>query len=114
MTNKFDPSKPVQTRGGGVARIVCRDARGKYPIVALIDAGAEWEAAARFTSGGWIDCDKRSDESVEDLINIPETHEMTVHFYRGSTNGGVYASRGPIAGEIASKRITFTEGEFED
>ena len=35
---KFDPTKPVQTRDGREARIICTDVerKGDWPIVALI------------------------------------------------------------------------------
>lgn len=32
----FDPTKPVQTRDGRKARIICTDAKGVLPIIALV------------------------------------------------------------------------------
>lgn len=32
----FDPIKPVQTRDGRKARIICTDAKGSFPIIALV------------------------------------------------------------------------------
>ena len=37
--NNFNPDLPVQTRDGRKARIICKDKKGKYPIVALIGEG---------------------------------------------------------------------------
>ena len=34
--NKLDPTKPVRTRDGKPARIICTDAKSSYPIVALV------------------------------------------------------------------------------
>ena len=32
-----DPSKKVVTRDGRTVRIICTDARGEYPIIALVE-----------------------------------------------------------------------------
>lgn len=44
-------STGIVTRDGRSARIICRDAKGKRPIVALLDNGSE-ERVARFTVNG--------------------------------------------------------------
>jgi hypothetical protein len=36
MPKTFDPTKPCRTRDGRPARIICKDAPGAYPIVALV------------------------------------------------------------------------------
>jgi len=36
MSKQFDPSKPVQTRDGLPARIICTDAKCDFPIIGLI------------------------------------------------------------------------------
>lgn len=69
---KFDPTKPVQTRDGRKARIVCTDAaRPKFPIVALLtcrDSVTEfpytYTSCGKFFSG--------SSESDADLVNMLE------------------------------------------
>lgn len=36
---KFDPTKPVRTKRGRPARIICTDRKGDRPYIALIDNG---------------------------------------------------------------------------
>ena len=50
----FDPTKPVQTRDGGNALIICTDRKGDYPIVALIDSEVDGpESTASYTREGF-------------------------------------------------------------
>lgn len=72
MTKKFDPTKPVQTRDGLPARIICTDAEGledgpEFTIVAIVDG----EVGMYTDEGQFIsDClDPR------DLVNVPERVE---------------------------------------
>ena len=59
MSREFDLDAAVnrgatlRTRGGYPARIVATDAKGKYPIVALVDVGSE-ELALRYTKEGRV------------------------------------------------------------
>ncbi len=79
----FDPNKPVACRDGTRARIICTDAKGSGPIVALVTF--EWgEAVVQYGMDGSryasVDQDKL------DLINIPEKRTL-----RGWVN--VYVQR---------------------
>jgi len=67
----FDPTKPVQTRDGRPARILCIDARGDLPIIALVGAPApgESEYVQRYTADGR---GYRNALLHHDLINVPE------------------------------------------
>lgn len=56
MSREFDldaalNGAKIQARNGYPARIVATDAKGKYPIVALVDVGSE-ELALRYTQEG--------------------------------------------------------------
>lgn len=64
---EFDPTKPVQTRNGRKARILCTDRKNTYPIVALITFEDE-EFYHAYTKEGkyWED----EDYHEYDLINI--------------------------------------------
>lgn len=80
----FDPTKPVETRDGRKARILCADRRDpEYPIVALVEVPEEGEERVLTFSpaGGFVDdCgDHRTD-----LVNVEP--EM-VHFV---ALGGAY------------------------
>ena len=48
-----DPSKKVVTRDGKDVRIICTEARGLYPVVALIERpGGDAEDLSQFTKDG--------------------------------------------------------------
>lgn len=71
----FDPTKPVRTRDGRPARIICVDRQNKYPIVALVTEAGQ-ELVCLFTRAG-----KNyaiGPESDEDLVNIPQRHERWI------------------------------------
>ena len=66
-----NPTKKVITRDGNSVRILCTDAKGKYPIIALIWIHGE-ERVYSFTKNGcWS---KPGEESVNDLFFAPEQH----------------------------------------
>ena len=51
--DRYNQGATLRTRGGYPARIVATDAKGKYPIVALVDVGSE-ELALRYTKEGRV------------------------------------------------------------
>lgn len=65
----FDPSKPVTTRDGRKARIICTDSKHSQPIIALIYASNQ-ESVERFHTDGSFNFDK--EPCCHDLVNIPE------------------------------------------
>lgn len=81
MTTKtFDPTKPVQTRDGRKARIICTDRKGtEYPIIALVEDedGEEGDYAFSATGSYW----DSGEEMVDDLINIPEREVLYANVY---------------------------------
>src|SRR6478609_6396521 len=86
----FDVTKPVQTRDGRKARIVCTNFKnGKYPIIALItleDRGEE-EIYRYTASGNYYHEDVNNGN---DLINIPE--EKVFYFAIGVMNHNPHIS----------------------
>jgi len=75
----FDPTKPVQTRDGRKARIICTDANNHQPIVALITEQDGHEYTRDYTKDGfYFMC---SEQSSSDLINIPERRIMWTNVY---------------------------------
>ncbi|WP_431860218.1 hypothetical protein [Azospirillum sp.] len=69
QTQTFDPRKPVRTRSGYAARIVCIDRADTFPIIALFtrpDNGAEQLIAAG--ADGRI----THEEHPLDLVNVPD------------------------------------------
>jgi len=73
---KFDPTKPVQTRDGRPARVICADARGGWPIIALVEVseGCE-ETSVHREDGSYNSADP---QSRRDLINIPEKRTLDI------------------------------------
>lgn len=74
----FDPTKPVQTRDGCKARVICTDRRSlRYPIVAVVDEGGDSEEIRSYTADG-RQFDAASGKRGSDLINVPETKSSWV------------------------------------
>lgn len=63
--------KPVCTRAGRKARIVCFDAEGDFPIVALVKTG-DVEEACQYTNGGFYHFESNDLESDFDLMMLSE------------------------------------------
>lgn len=72
----FDPTKPVQTRDGRKARIICTDAKGNYPIIYLTNSDGDNELARHATKDGI-----NFHSSKYDLINIPTKVERWINVY---------------------------------
>jgi len=85
---KFDPTKPVQTRGGLPARIVCTDRKHPvYTLVALITSRPGVEEALFYTADGQYIREEGYRDSI-DLINIPERHvhaDLIIAWANGAT-----------------------------
>lgn len=81
MTKKFDPTKPVQTRDGRKARVVCTDAlsQGSTGILALVRTAEDDEDPYWYESDG---CYLEFGERDVDLVNVPEEREKWVVFWR--------------------------------
>lgn len=72
MSKPFDPTKPVQTRNGNPARIICTNKKGNIPIVACVTIG-EQEVVKTYCVDGYFFPSRDKDEN--DLINIPPKKE---------------------------------------
>ena len=82
---KAREGKPVCTRDGRKARIICFDRRGdKFPIVALLDGCNEEhsEVAVTFTNEGLYEIGKKSSN---DLMMLPEKKEGWINIYNADT-----------------------------
>lgn len=69
-----NPSKKVVTKDGRkVTRFLCTDARGQYPIVALVEAlDGDKESAFSYTKDGHF---YPGEEHIYDLFFVSEKHE---------------------------------------
>jgi hypothetical protein len=116
----FDPTKPVRTRGGRPARIICYDRGGLYPIVALVTyPDNEWPEVKTYTKNGQFD--SRNFNSSMDLINVPEKHVRWLNLYPiSSATSGCYHTTRELADKYAARdriarvRIEFEEGKFDE
>mgnify|MGYP003392857948 CR=1 FL=1 len=113
----IDWSRPVQTRAGNKARVICRDlmTKDKQPVIALITV-ADVELIHRFSLQGEYRIDNL--QSAADLINAPERVERWVNLYSPSSGmiGGYAESRsdaedGAAEDRLAVIRITYEDGK---
>lgn len=112
----FDPSKPVRTRDGRPARIICTDLRHpRFSIVALAQRHDGTEDFLLCTADGSISLPCPSEN---DLVNVHEKDIGWVniyahgssHLHRSRTDADKYAS----PSRIACIRIEYEEGQFDE
>lgn len=113
----FDPTKPVQTRDGRKARIICTDKKGAYPIVAVVEFGLKEEFAYSYTAIG-----SSINNSCLDLVNIPERTSTWQNVYkkvRGRSpteqpSKAASISSASHAAGVSSDLVGFIRRDFED
>lgn len=112
----FDPTKPVQTRDGRKARIICTNKAGAYSIVSLIwsSDGEEFTHVHNKNGESCTSCDE------QDLINIPEKRCVNIYSDGGRLYAAFHLTRalanneGVLSDHPPVKRIAcleFTEGQ---
>lgn len=114
MTLILDKENPletkVQTRDGRKARLICVDAKGALPLVALVLQPDSGEGIASYHLDG-------THPYSHDLINAPVTHKRFVNFSkdkRGVFVGGDYATRREADDWGSPERIACIEIEFKE
>ena len=97
-----NPSRKVVTKDGRkVTRFLCTDARGQYPIVALIETfDGDKESAFSYTKDGYF---YPGEEHDYNLFFAPEKHEGWVNLYK-NLGGFIVPSRIYQTKEDAEKR----------
>lgn len=82
-----NPSRKIVTRDGRKVRIICTDAKGVFPIIALVErcdaTFGTVEEPITYTKGGDYYSGK---EHILDLFFAPEKHEGWVNLYRTETS----------------------------
>jgi len=121
----FDPSRPVQTRDGRKARIICTDANNQGgPIIALIERdpirfglvdGRPFEIARPYYIGG----NYRHDflEDPIDLVNVPVKTSLFFNIYgRGNPLGVSRKSikEAKVFQRSSSNHLRYLEIQYED
>lgn len=95
---KAKDGKPVCTRDGRKARIICFDKKGGIPIVALIEENQDGKSKEEINYFYVNGCSvSNTIESKDDLLMAPESHEGWINLYRRANDnkiegGYVYSS----------------------
>ena len=85
-----NPSRKIVTRDGRNVRVLCTNAKGNYPIVALIATlDGSIEFVCKFKKDGHF-LNNDDNNSNLDLFFVPEKHERWVNLYKENDN--IYAS----------------------
>ena len=85
-----NPFRKIVTRDGRNVRVLCTDAKGDYPIVALIATlDGSIEFVCKFKKDGHF-LNNDDNNSNLDLFFVPEKHERWVNLYKENDN--IYAS----------------------
>lgn len=114
-----NPSRKVVTRDGRNARIICTDAKGDFPIIALIETtNGSIEFVYKFKKNGRF-LDNDSDYRY-DLFFVTEKHEGWVNLYRSVLDviyaGCVYTSEKEAKERIddPQRYVTTVKIEWEE
>lgn len=78
-----NPSQKVITRDRRNARIICTDAKGNFPIIALVETHNDTEVALRLSEDGHFYNDV---EDSRDLFFAPEKQEGWINVYLDAEN----------------------------
>ena len=106
---KAREGKPVCTRDGRKARIICFDQKDIAPIVGLVTGLDGRESIYAFYKDGRVSSQK---ERVDDLMMLPEKKEGWVNVYKDSvydTKDDALIGRSEIRGYIDTIKISWEE-----
>ena len=110
-----NPTRKVMTRDGRKVRILCIDAKGYYPIIALVENfDGTAEIPGSFSREGLY---LISNTRYNDLFFAPEKHEGWVSIYRGVKNDDYFTVGIFDSEEKAKERggsIATVKVEWED
>ena len=74
-----NPNKKVVTRDGNSVRILCTDAKGNFPIIALVEIHNDAELVIRLRENGRFYNDT---EDYRDLFFAPEKNSGWINLYK--------------------------------
>ena len=112
-----NPSKKIVTRDGKNVRIICTDAKGNFPIIALVETHNGTETVLRLKENGHF-CNDTID--YRDLFFATEKQERWVNIYKnkeGYYPGKCFCSTKEEAvnlGCINTEYITTVKVEWEE
>ena len=96
-----NPNRKVVTRNGRSARIICTDAKGNYPIVALIEEGG-YDNALSYTKDSKLYVGETNDY---DLFFAPEKHEGWLNIYRSDECGFYMRGKSPYKSKEKADKV---------
>lgn len=107
-----NPSRKIVTRDGRVVtRILCTDAKGDYPIVALVEKpNLQKDDAFTYTKDGRCLDNETNDE--RDLFFAPKKREGWVNIYRDDIFGELYCGDKIYTSEEEAKRDAIAEAAY--
>ena len=86
---KKNPNRKIVTKDGRPVRIICTDAKGKYPVIGLALNKEEVEVPENYTENGYYLTNDRCDD---DIFFAPEKKEGWVSVYRNE-RGSIFFSK---------------------
>lgn len=103
--------KPVCTRDGAKARIICFDAKSDAPIIALITTDDGTEIAFDYLSDGTF---FNSENPDNDLMMLPEKKEGWVNIYKEGVDQYIYNNEKAASSRRGSDCIATIKIEWEE
>ena len=85
-----NPNRKIITRDGRDARIICTNAKGNFPIIALVETHNDIEVAIRLNEDGHFYNDT---EDSRDLFFAIEKQEGWINIYLDAENEGYVGTR---------------------
>lgn len=107
--NSAKQGKPVCTRDGRKARIICFDAEGNKPLIVLSKINGQ-EVILRYTEKGQSDNFHSPTPREDDLMMLPEKKEGWVNIYEGGMLDADHIY--PTKDEALSNRFTITKERY--
>ena len=75
-----NPSRKIVTRDGRNVRIICTNAKGNFPIIALVETHNDTEVVLRLREDG---CFYNTTEDSRDIFFVTEKQEGWINIFRG-------------------------------
>ena len=108
----LDLDKPVQTGNGRKARIICKDKKGLYPIVALVE-NPHYENLETVVLYGENGVASFGQFALR-LINVPVKHTRWLNVYSGGQTGSLHPSKKEADINAGSARLNCIKVEWEE
>ena len=98
---KKNPNRKVVTRDGRPVRIICTDAKGKYPVIGLALNKEEVEVPENYTENGYYLTNDRCDD---DIFFEPEKKEGYINLYRSKLFSGMFQTSVHVLSKDVAER----------